>query len=123
MKTQRINYATPMAFGALKRDSSTMTKALFNIVSEYPAVKEFGKKYDATLSVSAFYSSKNPSRQQLALTFDDIKPKGFVEKIKQAFSKKVVNAIRVKTHATNEEDFLAEIANQHTDSSFRIYNK
>lgn len=120
MKIQSVN--TSQSFGMLKRDA-TMTKAMFNVISDAPAVKKFGEKYDATLSVGTFLSSKTPNKVQYSLRFEDIKPKSFVEKVKNMFSKKVTNEVRLKTHATNENDFIDHISEQRSNAVLNIYNK
>lgn len=123
MKTQPINHSTPMAFKGYRRDASTMSKALFDTVKEYPVVKTFGDKFDATMSVRSFGSSKNPLRSQLSLVLEDIKPATLLGKAKSLFVKPRYESIALKTRATNEEDFITEIANQHSNSLFMIYKK
>lgn len=125
MKTQNLNssYASPMTFCAYQRDASTMSKKMFDLVSRYPAIDKFGKKYDATIGVGKFLSTKDITRQQLSLVFENIKPKSIFGKIKNYFSPNPPVAMRLKTRATNEEEFLAELANLHTDTLFKIYAK
>lgn len=123
MKAQSINPMQSVAFGALRRDSASMSKTLFDAVSETPAVKKFGEKFDATLSIESFYSKKQPLRSQLSLSFEDIKPKSVFEKIKKRFSKNPITSINLKTRATNEDEFVTSLANKDSDSVFKIYNK
>lgn len=121
MKIQSVT--TSQSFGALKPDTASMTKAMFNTLSQAPAVKKFGKKYDATLSIGTFLSSKDPNKIQYSLRFEDIKPRSFVEKLKSRFSKKVSNELRLKTHATNENDFIDQVSEQRANAVLNIYNK
>lgn len=124
MKVQSINanYPSSTTFGAYRREN-TMSQKMFNVISEYPAVKAFGEKYNANLGVRAFFSKKDTKRQQLALVLENIEPKSFLGKIKHMFTKKPEESIVLKTRATNEDDFMSYIANQHSDSLFNIYNK
>lgn len=123
MKTQPINHSTPMAFKGYRRDASTMSKALFDTVKEYPAVKKFGDRYDAKMSIQSFGRTKNPLKSQLGLVLEDIKPATLLGKARSLFVKPRYESIALKTRATNEEDFITEIANQRSNSLFMIYNK
>ncbi len=121
MKTQSIGVST--SFGSLKRDPVSMSKSMFEALSQAPAVKKFGKNYDATLSVGSFFSSKEPNKKQLALRFEDIKPKSLTAKVKDFFSKKLHSEVRLKTHADNDKDFVAEVVNKKSNSVLNIYKK
>lgn len=120
MKTQSIGVST--SFGGLKRDPYSMSKAMFETLSQAPAVKKFGKNYDATLSVGTFFSSKSSKKPQLALRFEDIKPISFFAKVKQLFSKKLHSEVRLKTHAVNDADFIKEVSGKHSNTVLNIYN-
>lgn len=107
----------------MKRDSYTMTKELFDRVIEYPAVKEFSKKYNAVVSVDSFFSSKVPNRAQYALILKEIEPKSFLGKIKKFFTKQTENYITLKTRANNLDDFERAVAHREENCLLDIYNK
>lgn len=125
MKTQSINlnYPSSVAFGSFRRDSSTMSKKMFELVTNAPAVKHFGDKYDAQIGIGRFLSTKDILRQQIALVFEDVKPKSLIGRLKNFISAKAPVSMKLKTRATNEEDFISEISNLHSDTLFKIYKK
>lgn len=124
MKVQSINtnYPSSTTFGSFRR-ANTISQKMFSSISQYPAVKAFGKKYNAEIGMRAFFSKKDTKRQQLALVLEDIEPNTILGKIKHIFTKKPNESIVLKTNTTNEDDFMNYIANQHSDSLFEIYNK
>ena len=122
MRTQNVN-SSPLTFQALTRETSTMPKQLFEAIKDAPAIKSFGEKYNATVSCDFFRSSKHPERVQIALTVSDIKPISVKERVINFFKKDVTKCIQLKTHAGNDEAFIASINRKPENTLFEIYNK
>ena len=112
-----------VSFGRLTRDKYTMTKEMFETVSNIPVVKNFAKEFKATVSFDPFYSSRPGNRSQLALTFNDIKPSTFLGKVKAFFNGNKLNSIMLKTHAVNEEEFFVSLSKKPADALIKIFNK
>ncbi len=122
MRTQNVN-SSPLTFQALTRETSTMPKQLFDAIKDAPAIKSFGEKYNATVSCDFFRSSKHPEKVQMALTVSDIKPVSVKERVMNFFKKDVTKYFQLKTHAGNDEEFIASINRKPENTLFEIYNK
>lgn len=122
MRTQNVN-SSPLTFQALTRETSTMPKQLFEAIKDAPAIKSFGEKYNATVSCDFFSSSKYAGRIQLALTVREIKPISLKDKVINFFKKNMTNSFQLKTHAVNDEEFIASINRKPENTLFEIYNK
>lgn len=122
MQVQQIrNDNCQCNFGNLKRDVTSVSTELFEHLSEAPAVKNFASKFNATLSVDNFRSSKHTDKVQLALRFEDIKPKTFVQKLKTFFTNNKTESLKWKTHATNEEELAKSIDNLKSETFTNLY--
>ncbi len=113
MNIQKIN-STPAqntSFTALKAGS--IPEHVFAGIKDAPALRNFGKDYDACVSVGSFLSSKHEGRKQLSLDIDTIVPKSLKAKVASKLSlTRPSDVVVVKTHATNFEDFITAIWNR-----------
>ena len=122
MQVQQVKNET-VSFGLLKRES-LLSQKIFDGLLETPAVKKFGEKFDATLSVDSFISSKDNKRIQYELNVSDIKskPKNVFDKLFSRFQPSKTEIV-LKTHATTEEDLVERISKMRSNTLFDIYNK
>lgn len=113
MNIQKIN-STPAqntSFTSLKK--GCIPDHVYAGIKDAPALKKFGKDYDAFVSMGAFISSKHEGRKQLSLNLDNIVPKSLKAKVASKLTKSdPCDYVVVKTHATNHEDFITAIWNR-----------
>ncbi len=113
MNIQKIN-STPVqntSFTSLKKGS--IPEHVFAGIKDAPVLRNFGKDYEAYVSVGSFLSSKHEGRQQLSLNIDTIVPKSLKAKVSSKLSlTPPSDVVVVKTHATNFEDFITAIWNR-----------
>lgn len=95
------------SFGNLKREPGSIDEKLFNEISTSPAMNNFSKKYDATISIDHYMSKKNDNKTSLFVVLENIKPKSIIEKIKNKLTgNKINSSIILKTHATNQAELI-----------------
>ena len=119
MKVENIN--SKQNFTALKRGIS-ISDDLFSKISKTQVVKTFAKKYDAELNLDLYQSSRIKSNEGfMALNVSEIKPANVLTRITDLF-KKPVKGIVLKTHATNDADFVKSLKSKSKYSLVDIYN-
>ena len=119
MQVQKIQ-DNSTAFGHIYREQN-VPRALFDSLIQTPAVKKFGEKFDAVLSVDTFYSSREKNRIQYALKMDEITPRGVLGKLKKIISGNKISSIKLKTHALSEEELRESVANMRSNTLLNIY--
>lgn len=122
MNIQKIN-STPVqntSFTSLKK--GCIPDYVFAGIKDAPALKNFGKDYDAYGSMGTFLSSKKEGREQLSLNIDAIVPKSLKAKVLSKLSLgEAADIVVVKTHATNSKDFITAIWNRSSSLLERMY--
>ena len=122
-KTMQVQKNSP-SFGRLTRDEKTISKELYNAIKETPTVKKFGRKYNATVSLDSFYSSRIPNKTQLGLRFENITPVNIFSKVKNFFRKNfLVKTVLLKTHAVNEQELINSLSKKSANAIINLYKK
>lgn len=122
MNIQKIN-STPAqntSFTALKAGS--IPEHVFAGIKDAPALRNFGKDYDAYVSMGNFISAKKEGRVQFSLNIDSIVPKSLKAKVMSKISlSEPADMVVVKTHATNPQDFITAIWNRSSNLLEKMY--
>ena len=119
MKIENVN--SRQNFTAVKQGIS-MSDELFSKITKTQVVKTFAKKYDAELNLDMYQSSRIKSNEGfIALTVSGIKPANVLTRITDLF-KRPVKGIVLKTHATNDADFIKSLNSKNKYSLIDIYN-
>lgn len=122
MKIQSVNNYSGQSFGALNRDAARISEPLFNVIKSYPVVDSFSKKFDATMGVS-FFLSKSPERTtQMALSFENVKPRSIFAKVFELFKDPKQNNFLLKTKATNTHELLTELECMDKKTLINLYS-
>lgn len=119
MQVQQVRNDS-VVFNGLSRDVN-VSKPLFDALIQAPTVKKFGEKFNATLSVDTFLSSKN--KVQYAIRIDNIEPNNFWEKLKQRVLDSKVKSVVLKTHATSETELVSSVSKMKSNTLMHIYKK
>lgn len=121
MQVQQVRNDS-VVFNGLSRDVN-VSKPLFDALIQAPTVKKFGEKFNATLSVDTFLSSKNKNKVQYAIRIDNIEPNNFLEKLKQRVLDSKVKSVVLKTHATSETELVSSVSKMKSNTLMHIYKK
>lgn len=119
MQTPVINQIGTSSFTAYKPGFG-MPRKMYAEILETPAVKKFGKEYDATLSKVTFFSRENQTVEKLALHVDDIKPKNFLIKVRDFFTNKSTILFSLESNAVNDDEFVREVAKAAPDTLSKL---
>ena len=105
MKTENITMYSPN-FGAVKfQEGSKISKRMQNVILDTPAIKNFGKKYDAEIKLQEFLGELNPSKTTLGISLENIKPKSILERISEHF-RRPLDYLNFNTFKQDEEGML-----------------
>ena len=123
MQVQQINNNST-SFGKFYKDAN-LPQHIFDRLLETPPVKKFGEKYNATLAVDAFFSSRDNKTIQYKLKVTDIekRPRNFLDKILMFIKPEKTNHIELKTHAISEEGVLDSISRKKSSALLELMEK
>ena len=121
MKVQNVNSYSNQSFSALNRDIARISEPLFNVIKSYPVIDSFSKKFDATMGVSLFLSKSPERTTQMALSFENVKPRNVFAKLFSFFKDPEVNNFVLKTKATNEHELLTELECMDKNTLVNLY--
>ena len=120
MNIQRIDSSKSNQNFGMLRPASNMDYKKFRQISSIPVVSSFSKKFDGVLSVGSFISPHS-GKMQYSLEIREVEPVGFFEKIRDSFVKHPKNAVTLKTHATNFEEFKISLHRRTNDTLAKIF--
>ena len=107
-------------FGAIKPVKGSISKEVYDAVSKSDVLKRFGRDFNAEVSQGSILSTST-GKPRMALKLENIRPVNPFIIIKNIISgKRPVNTIWLKTHAKNENDFIASI--YATNANYLISN-
>ena len=111
------------SFGHIIKDPNISIE-MHKRIMKTPVVKKFAKRYNATMSVESFFSSREQHKLQLGLKFYEITPKNIFSRIKNAITGKIsTKTILLKTHAVDEEGLLKSLSKTKSDTLVKIYKE
>ena len=119
MQTPVVNQIGTSSFTAYK-PGFDIPRKMYAEILETPAVKKFGKEYNATLNKVTFFSRENETIEKLALHVDEIKPKNFFIKVRDFFANKKYDTVQLRTNAVNDDEFVKEIAKAAPDTLSKL---
>ncbi len=118
----KVSHNTP-SFGRITKDPN-ISKEMYKTIMKTPVVKKFAKRYNATMAIEPFFSSREQHKLQLGLKFYEITPKNIFRRIKNAISSEVTTkTILLKTHAVDEEGLLKSLSKTKSDTLTKIYKE
>ncbi len=109
-------------FGMIRPSKGTMPQEVFDAISNSRVLKHFGKDYNADASLGHYFSPQTGKSHYL-LILENIKPTSLLERVKNLITKKQINEIILKTHTSNDEEFIKYIKSQRSNSLHEIYNE
>ena len=109
-------------FRAIRPSKGGMPKEIFDRIANSRVIKNFGKDYNAEVSLSNYFSPKE-GKSYYSLILDNIKPTSLFERVKNLITKKQTKEIILKTHTSNDDEFIKYIRSQRSNSLHEIYNK
>ncbi len=110
-------------FGAIKPVRGSIPKEVYDAVSKSDVLKRFGRDFYAEVSQGSILSA-GTGKPRMALKLENIKPINPFIIIKNIISgKRPVKTIWLKTHAQNDNDFIASIYATNAKRLHEIYNK
>lgn len=123
MKTESIKSYNPQ-FKALKiRPGDLCNQDIADKILSSPAIKKFGKKFDAELNVQMYASSRREKVNYYGILFSDVQPATLFGKFLSLFKPKRYTAIHYNSGEETVPGFLELLQKLKKNTIIDIYNR